>query len=305
MWGVLDVSVWTNPCLSVPNIVLSRENPLAAGYSKADLPELQPLYCIIWKAVAGRVRCAERVEPNGHEWCMGCRKRHLEFTVNLLSCIQGKSAHCCGLFSKAVCELLWTTLLLRGPVYSGTVLLGNKVGWSAETQSDFIIFEKYIFHLTHSWPFKLIEIGFGNQNTHVYMYIPLYTNAHAHSFTKDRSTLSSCQWNTGRPQWKHRAKRSFFWVLRRPEKWKALSHCSSQRSNAIQSHNMAGGSPTSATACTLRVSNRKGPFSRTVAPCEPSTFVKGEGWSQKGGERKKLFLSLLHVAAVALHTEVC
>lgn len=59
MWGVVDVSVWTNPCLSVQNIALSRENPLAAGYSKADPPELQPLYCIIWKAVAGRVvpRC--------------------------------------------------------------------------------------------------------------------------------------------------------------------------------------------------------------------------------------------------------
>lgn len=105
MWGVVDVSVWTNPCLSVQNIVLSRENPLAAGYSKADLPELQPLHCIIWKAVAGRVCCAARVEPNGHEWSMGCRKRHLEFTVNLLSCIQGKTAHCCGLLSKAVPEL--------------------------------------------------------------------------------------------------------------------------------------------------------------------------------------------------------
>lgn len=33
----------------------------------------------------------------------------------------------------------------------------------------------------------------------------------------------------------------------------------------------------SATACALRVSNRKEPFSRTVAPCELSTFVKGEG----------------------------
>lgn len=129
MWGVVDVSVWTNPCLSVPNIVLSRENPLAAGYSKADLPELQPLYCIIWKAVARRVHCAVRVEPNGHEWCMGCRKRHLEFTVNLLSCIQGKTAHCCGLFSKAVSELLWTTLLFRGPFYSRTVQLGSKIGW--------------------------------------------------------------------------------------------------------------------------------------------------------------------------------
>lgn len=50
MWGVVDVSVWTNPCLSVQNIVLSRENPLAAGYSKADLPEPQPLYCIIRKS---------------------------------------------------------------------------------------------------------------------------------------------------------------------------------------------------------------------------------------------------------------
>lgn len=127
MWGVVDVSVWTNPCLSVPNIVLSRENPLAAGYSKADLPEPQPLYCIIWKAVARRVHCAVRVEPNGHEWCMGCRKRHLKFTVNLLSCIQGKTAHCCGLFSKAVSELLGTTLF-RGPFYSKTVQLGCKIG---------------------------------------------------------------------------------------------------------------------------------------------------------------------------------
>lgn len=67
MWGVVDVSVWPNPCLSVQNIVLSRENPLAAGYSEADLPELQPPYCIIRKAVAGRVHCAVRVEPNGRE----------------------------------------------------------------------------------------------------------------------------------------------------------------------------------------------------------------------------------------------
>lgn len=106
MWGVVDVSVWTNPCLSVQNIVLSRENPLAAGYSKADLLELQPLYCIIWKAVAGRADCAMRVESNGREWSMGCRKRHLEFTVNLLSWIQGNTAHCSSLFNKSVSELL-------------------------------------------------------------------------------------------------------------------------------------------------------------------------------------------------------
>ena len=44
MWGggggagrvVVDVSVWTNPWLSVPNIVLSRENPLAAGYIESS-----------------------------------------------------------------------------------------------------------------------------------------------------------------------------------------------------------------------------------------------------------------------------
>lgn len=38
-----------------------------------------------------------------------------------------------------------------------------------------------------------------------------------------------------------------------------------------------GGGATSATACASGVRNRKGPFNRTVAPCEPSTFVKGEG----------------------------
>jgi len=151
MWGVVDVSVWTNPCLSVPNIVLSRENPLAAGYSKPDLPPLHPLYCIIWKAVARRVHYAVRVEPNGHEWCMGCRKRHLEFTVNLLSCIQGKTTHCCGLFSKAASiqgacfNILWNRsmlLKLGGPrkklhrncVLKIYILIGRNFPIPSETQ---------------------------------------------------------------------------------------------------------------------------------------------------------------------------
>lgn len=140
MWGVVDVSVWTNPCLSVPNIVLSRENPLAAGYSKPDLPPLLLLYCIIWKAVARRAHCAVRVEPNGHEWCMGCRKRHLEFTVNLLSCIQGRTAHCCGLFSKAASELLRAALLVTDGFYSRTSQLQSGTGWPRK-------WEKYIWCL--------------------------------------------------------------------------------------------------------------------------------------------------------------
>lgn len=149
MWGVVDVSVWSNPCLSVPNIVLSRENPLAAGYSKPDLPPLLPLYCIIWKAVARRAHCAVRVEPNGHEWCMGCRKRHLEFTVNLLSCIQGRTAHCCGLFSKAVSELLWTTLLFTEPFYSRTVQLGSGIGWPLKSHQNGSFFKNVMFCLTY------------------------------------------------------------------------------------------------------------------------------------------------------------
>lgn len=43
--------------------------------------------------------------PNGREWSMGCRKHHLEFTVNLLSRIQGKAAHCCDLFELSC---VWT-----------------------------------------------------------------------------------------------------------------------------------------------------------------------------------------------------
>lgn len=34
---------------------------------------------------------------------MGCRKHHLEFTVNLLSRIQAKAAHCCDLFEQKPC----------------------------------------------------------------------------------------------------------------------------------------------------------------------------------------------------------
>lgn len=129
MWGVVDVSVWTNPCLSVQNIVLSRENPLAAGYSKADLPELQPLYCIIWKAVAGRADCAMRVESNGREWSMGCRKRHLEFTVNLLSWIEGNTAHCCSLFfNKSASELLISCFSSGTEQVAGTIECLPKCG---------------------------------------------------------------------------------------------------------------------------------------------------------------------------------
>lgn len=44
---------------------------------------------------------------------------------------------------------------------------------------------------------------------------------------------------------------------------------------------------TSATACASGVRNRKGPFSRTVAPCELSTFVKGEGWKSRTKKKKR------------------
>lgn len=48
-----------------------------------------------------------------------------------------------------------------------------------------------------------------------------------------------------------------------------------------------GEGSTLATACTSGVRNGKGPLSRTVAPCEPGTFVKDKGWSQKRGWRGK------------------
>ncbi len=185
MWGVVDVSVWTNPCLSVPNIVLSRENPLAAGYSKADLPELQPLYCIIWKAVAGRVHCAVRVEPNGHEWCMGCRNRHLEFTVNLLSCIQGKTAHCCGLFSKAVSKLLWTTLLFTGSFFAGQwsweAKLGDHQNKVTSKQLCLEIFYN-VWPMNSNFSRSKSELA---QNTLVCKLVHL--NPHAHTLTERRS----------------------------------------------------------------------------------------------------------------------
>lgn len=112
------------------------------------------------------------------------------------------------------------------------------------------------------------------QHSHV------YALTHVHKYTTHRS-----HWCPAGELQADRRLRESFSVLRRPEKWNAFSHCSPQRSNAIQSRNMVGGNPTSTTACALGENNRKGPFSRIVAPCEPSTFVKGEGWSQKGEEK--------------------
>lgn len=79
-----------------------------------------------------------------------------------------------------------------------------------------------------------------------------------------------------------------------------------KRSNAFNPIiRLVGEGSTLATGYTSGVRNGKGPLSRTVEPCEPSTFVKDKGWSQKRGRtKKKPFPRLLHVQALSAQCTV-